>query len=181
MSDTQNTINWQGPLEAFNETSGAVWSVQLIGDTRYVPRDTQPMRISPALPDGAAWFGEDGNHPWSVWRIRNVAQPKVMQDHMNAEGGATRTTDEQLTHYAERCKALVEKMAKYGSHDPDGHSYDEDARAIVASMVEVDPDEQLAHDMATARTFWNSDELHQHAVALSLAAIRRGRALERGE
>lgn len=53
---------------------------------------------------------------------------------------------------------------------------------IVAELPEpVDEDIDIANEMARKKCFWNNNDLFHNAQDLALAAIKRGRALERGE
>lgn len=109
----------------------------------------------------------------------------------STSAAVTRTTDEQLTHYAERCKALAQALADVPKDTVLGQSgYAAEARAIVASMVEVDGDLVEARNLVECTVHWSpqtdrdiqsgkNDETPEMKIAL--AAIRRGRALERGE
>lgn len=77
---------------------------------------------------------------------------------------------------AKRMEALVKRMAADWSYMSDGRSFSAEARAIVALLPEpVDADREEAKKIAAE---WYSEEA-PHIDPLT-AAIRRGRALERG-
>jgi len=176
------SIDWTAPIEAVHE-DGTVKPVQLIKG--YATPDKSgaygvegvgwDLGVSDTfLPNGANEYPRS-----SSWSIRNVLKSE-----------AVRTTDEQLTHYAERCKALVERMAAMNpiSEVAMMHTSEfDEARAIVASMVEVDGDLVEARKCAVPFVDAITNDIldggydSSSQVQAALAAIRRGRALERGE
>lgn len=108
-----------------------------------------------------------------AWTFRggsaNILAIALPADHPHYSQAVTRTTDEQLTHYAERCKALVIEMASQSGPKP---RFIERARAIVASMVEVDGDVEIAREIERDHRGGNDREFR-----MCLAGIKKGREL----
>jgi len=168
------TIDWTAPIEVF--TNGA-WELARIEQHDTGARERFPYCLAYGRYAGQ-WFTADGKHCNDGDYVRNIPQSRQ------------RTTDEQLTHYAERCKALVERMA--AKPCVIGWVDYEEARAIVASMVEVDGDVLIARELRLEevgehasfgyKNYMNGGHYDNDEDVLKFVrAIRRGRALERGE
>jgi len=159
-------IDWSAPIEAVHE-DGRVVAVKI----SMGPYAGNQYDLTPELPNddpegfGHFTFAEDGSHHIAKWRIRNVATKPV------------RTAAEMLG----RLEALARRLA---APDQPGVHYvtqmeplREEARAIVAEMTPpVDPDLIEARKIAAEA----EDAPHGTLEDVALAAIKRGRELERG-
>lgn len=161
------SVDWSKPIEAV-DNNGKVCIVKRL----FSPEGT--YHVAPTLDGGWFAFNENGEHssPFCGWRIRNVAQH-------------TPTPDE-LT---KRMEELVRKVSQYPRTTSNVDDWAEEARAIVALLpAPVDTDEaeaqKLNNDSPYDLTGLDRDQAVrnvQYIGATILAAIKRGRALERGE
>jgi len=159
--DTQNTINWQEPIEAVHE-DGRVEPVFLSNRHEQPDRDGDyTLRVGSL--GGMDVFKADGRF-WDDrnigWTIRNVTPATP-----------TRTALEQ------RMEDLVRRMAEGNALTNVSQFYIE-ARAILAELEPVDGDEEFAKRVLGYAE--NGLMSRQQRIAMIKSDIR-GRALERGE
>lgn len=164
--DNGMSVDWSRPIEAVHDDGRVVPVIIMSG-----PDSDGDYGVTPA-PDGTHnCFRADGSkwvggyiHGDTGWRIRNVTQPAP--------------TPDELT---KRMEALVRDMATLVG----GATYSQlqtEARAIVAMLPEpVDPDEAEARDLVRMAYPDMKDDYQGRRLDIALAAIKRGRALERGE
>lgn len=160
------SVNWSRPIEAVH-VDGRVMPVQ-----RFI--GLNGTNVMPTLDGGWFSFCEDGRHSFleCPWRIRNVAQPAPTPDDLT-----------------KRMEELVRKVSQYPRTTSNVDDWAEEARAIVALLPSpVDTDETEAQKLNNESPYDLTGLDRGQAVrnvkyikATILAAIKRGRALERGE
>lgn len=166
-------IDWSKPIEAVH-TDGRVVSVETWGGV-----DSCGDCVTKPKIDGVEGIWCSDGTPWGVdytgreamkhWRLRNVAP---------ATPTPTRTALEQR----------MEDLVRHSAVNASGYTQDE-ARAILAELEPVDGDLLEARKIAVSETVdteWQEQMLagksdNNPRVVIALAAIKRGRALERGE
>jgi hypothetical protein len=194
-------IRWDQPIEAVHE-DGRVQGVCLRQDMSCSNPDGYGDYYTTGefggydgiwRPNGASWCGMT-----PLWTIRNVAEAKAVEapeTHRQGTNGV-RTGVEALERYEglyERMAGLVREMASQSGPEP---RFIERAKAIVRDLPEpVDPDliecrnigaeigkkhNPLIHIM-NPQCWHDGQNDDTHKMELMLAAIKRGRALERGE
>lgn len=166
-------VDWSKPIEAVHVVSGKVVAVAPKGESYGPFQDIQP-----SLPGGVFSFKVDGSHAYGKWTIRNVQTPEP-----------TPAIDPALV---ERMVALTKLIAAHDKSLVFGQCREE-ARDILMELEPVDEDlleaRQVARDvvggskqsMAYLNNITDGHNDRWPEVRIALAAIRRGRALERGE
>jgi hypothetical protein len=183
MSDTQNTINWQEPIETVDGDAVKLrWPQQALGVSGTI-------EVMIAGDDVSRTYNRDGKHyNQEMPDIRNT-KPEQAKDK------SVSPADD----IAARMEKALRKLAAEDirSHQSDGvQAAIFEARNIVAELPEVvDGDLLEAREIACEQlmSFGASSEMiaaddiskgerdDAIVVHVALAAIRRGRALERGE
>jgi len=181
-----NTIDWNGKLEAVHE-NGKVVSITDIrqdddGDWfTHQLRDGQFTCFGPN--DCGGWHA-----PGTKWTIRNVAEAKAVEapeTHRQGTNGV-RTGVEAL----ERLEALELLVRRMAVDDIGVHEAFAEARALAPEPVDPDLVEareacaihaQRLNDYGLAAEYRSGELDQQFEMQATLAAIKRGRALERGE
>lgn len=167
------SVDWSKPIEAFRESDGKVVSMTLSATAQ---PDKFGNYITETAPDPSdsneAWNDDGTDRCWhQAWIIRNT-QP------------ATTQIDTELW---ERVIDLTRRMADSEMLPNTGLGID--AREIVKLLpVEVDPDLVEARSLAECTVHWSPQTDRDLAsgkndataeVKIALAAIKRGRELER--
>lgn len=191
------TVAWDQPIEAVHE-DGRVEPASLVPEYEY----DRPHRDGTYAVDAHAvgrenTFYADGTCEMSgsPWRIRNVTP--TQQDAISGSQDA-RTAPSDGSGYPdglkERIEALVRDLADHDRFVEIGSALWPlivEARMLKPLLPEpVDPDEALARQMVIDEDIERTGKQRQaiadgnagqRKVALVLAAIRRGRALEKGD
>lgn len=157
-------VDWSKPIEAVHV------------DGRVAPATLSPLdgikwvHCGETSDDGVWFYGENGDVEWRGWTIRNVQTPEA----------ATPAIDPALV---ERMVGLVRTAAAW-KNSVVSEGYDNrlaetanEARDILKALEPVDPEEAAVAEVLEE---WTND-YNGTSKTLALAAIRRGRALERGE
>lgn len=164
-------VDWQGKLEAVmgmnvfpahqtGRDSGEIGlrSIQIEGDSEY-------------------WVDDSGIIKGYGWRIRNRKEPAVSEPEYGIPAKEVAMTEVE-TEVWDRVVGLVQKMADGSDWDSKSvaENYHE-AREIAKLLpVEADPDLAIAGEMIETSFVPDNEESRD----LVLAAIKRGRELERG-
>ncbi len=180
-------INWGEPIEAYH-TDGRVVAAFLVKHDHDDP-DLPALVAIHGLTD-THWVGQSGRVRRLDWTIRNVAQaPETGSTapsggEVGPEVGVWVTSDVNVRMEA-LCRSMTHGLTETGGVYPSLSSMDHyhEARAIVALLPEpVDADEAEAAKIAQGMIYGNDDSVsHDRIVRLLKDAIKRGRALEKGE
>jgi hypothetical protein len=158
-------IDWNGKLEAV-DGGGKVWPLEISEDVAggvviHLPDGFAAVQDGASVAGDRWWWSKDENGKANSWlpTIRNT-KPEQAKDN------SVSPADD----IAARMEALVREMASQSGPEP---RFIERARAIVAELPEVvDPVEAIVDELLG----WD-----QTTRVIVKEALRRGRALERGE